>query len=444
MKILVTGAKGFVGKNLCASLKNIQDGKDRRFPDLKIDAIFDYDLGNTQEELDAWCRECDFVFNLAGVNRPQNQEEFMQGNFGFASTLLDTLKKHNNRCPVMLSSSQQASLTGRFGNSEYGRSKKAGEELFLDYERDFLNIGKNGNNRKEKSSSDSSGYSDVENNVALRPRVLIYRFPNLFGKWCRPNYNSAVATFCNNIANDLPITVNDPSVELELLYIDDLVDEMIAALQGKEHRCEFNGLTVLPTPSHSGLDPESPKTIGRYCYVPTTHKATLGEIVDLLYKFAEQPKTLTIPEIPNGSFAKKLYSTYLSYLPKEKVAFPLKMNVDARGSFTELVHTLNCGQVSINISKPGITKGQHWHHTKWEFFIVVSGHGLIQERNLNDPEGKVIEFEVTGDNIQCIHMLPGYTHNIINLSDTENLVTVMYCNEVFDPNKPDTFFYPVQ
>ena len=443
MKILVTGAKGFVGKNLCASLKNIQDGKDKRFPYLKIDAVFEYDLGNTPEELDAWCRECDFVFNLAGVNRPQNQEEFMQGNFGFASTLLDTLKKHNNHCPVMLSSSQQASLTGRFGNSEYGRSKKAGEELFLDYERDFLNIGKNGNNRKEESSSDSSGYSDVENNVVLRPRVLIYRFPNLFGKWCRPNYNSAVATFCNNIANDLPITVNDPSVELELLYIDDLVDEMIAALQGKEHRCEFNGLTVLPTPSHSGLDPESPKTIGRYCYVPTTHKATLGEIVDLLYRFAEQPKTLTIPEIPNGSFAKKLYSTYLSYLPKEKVAFPLKMNVDARGSFTELVHTLNCGQVSINISKPGITKGQHWHHTKWEFFIVVSGHGLIQERNLNDPEGKVIEFEVTGDNIQCIHMLPGYTHNIINLSDTENLVTVMYCNEVFDPSHPDTFFDPV-
>lgn len=450
MKILVTGAKGFVGKNLCASLKNIQDGKDKRFPDLKIDAVFEYDLGNTPEELDAWCRECDFVFNLAGVNRPQNQEEFMQGNFGFASTLLDTLKKHNNRCPVMLSSSQQASLTGRFGNSEYGRSKKAGEELFLDYERDFLNIGKNGNNRKEESSSDSSDSSDVENNVALRPRVLIYRFPNLFGKWCRPNYNSAVATFCNNIANDLPITVNDPSVELELLYIDDLVEEMIAALQGKEHRCEFDGLTVLPTPSHSGLDPEiairrsqSPKTIGRYCYVPTTHKATLGEIVDLLYRFAEQPKTLTIPEIPANSFAKKLYSTYLSYLPKEKVAFPLKMNVDARGSFTELVHTLNCGQVSINISKPGITKGQHWHHTKWEFFIVVSGHGLIQERNLNDPEGKVIEFEVTGDNIQCIHMLPGYTHNIINLSDTENLVTVMYCNEVFDPNKPDTFFDPV-
>ena len=437
MKILVTGAKGFVGKNLCASLKNIQDGKDKRFPDLKIDAVFEYDLGNTPEELDAWCRECDFVFNLAGVNRPQNQEEFMQGNFGFASTLLDTLKKHGNRCPVMLSSSQQASLTGRFGNSEYGRSKKAGEELFLDYERDFLSTDRT----YLADNKDTCNTRDTRS--PLRPRVLIYRFPNLFGKWCRPNYNSAVATFCNNIANDLPITVNDPSVELELLYIDDLVDEMIAALQGKEHRCEFNGLTVLPTPSHSGLDPESPKTIGRYCYVPTTHKATLGEIVDLLYKFAEQPKTLTIPEIPNGSFAKKLYSTYLSYLPKEKVAFPLKMNVDARGSFTELVHTLNCGQVSINISKPGITKGQHWHHTKWEFFIVVSGHGLIQERNLNDPEGKVIEFEVTGDNIQCIHMLPGYTHNIINLSDTENLVTVMYCNEIFDPSHPDTFFDPV-
>ena len=414
MKVLVTGAKGFVGKNLCAALRNIRDGKDKRFPDLKIDAIFEYDLGNTPEELDAWCRECDFVFNLAGVNRPQNQEEFMQGNFGFASTLLDTLKKHNNRCPVMLSSSQQASLTGRFGNSEYGRSKKAGEELFLDYERDFLNIEK-----------------PEKNETSLRPRVLIYRFPNLFGKWCRPNYNSAVATFCNNIANDLPITVNDPSVELELLYIDDLVDEMIAALQGKEHRCDFDGLGVFPMEK------------GPYCYCPVTHHVKLGEIVDLLYRFAEQPKTLTIPEIPANSFAKKLYSTYLSYLPKEKVAFPLKMNVDDRGSFTELVHTLNCGQVSINISKPGITKGQHWHNTKWEFFIVVAGHGLIQERNLNDPEGKVIEFEVTGDNIQCIHMLPGYTHNIINLSDTENLVTVMYCNEVFDPNKPDTFFDPV-
>ena len=401
MRVLVTGAKGFVGKNLCASLKNIQDGKDRRFPELKIDEIFEYDLGNTPEELDAWCANCDFVFNLAGVNRPQNQEEFMQGNFDFASTLLDTLKKHGNRCPVMLSSSQQASLTGRFGNSEYGRSKKAGEELFLKYQ-------------------DETG-----------AKVLVYRFPNLFGKWCRPNYNSAVATFCNAVANDLPYTVNDPSVELELLYIDDLVDEMIACLLGKEHHCEFEGLEVLP------------KTDGRYCYVPTTHKITLGGIVDLLKAFAAQPQTLMIPEIPNGSFAKKLYSTYLSYLPKEKVAFPLKMNVDQRGSFTELVHTLNCGQVSINISKPGITKGQHWHHTKWEFFIVVSGHGLIQERNLNDPEGKVIEFEVTGDNIQCIHMLPGYTHNIINLSDTENLVTVMYCNEVFNPNRPDTYFEKV-
>ena len=441
MKVLVTGAKGFVGKNLCAELNNIKDGKARCYGDLKVDAVYEYDIDSRPEELDAYCRDCDFVFNLAGVNRPKEQSEFMQGNFGFADTLLNTLKKHGNRCPVMLSSSQQASLTGRFGNSEYGRSKKAGEELFLDYERDFLNIGKNGNNRKEKSSSDSSGYSDVENNVALRPRVLIYRFPNLFGKWCRPNYNSAVATFCNNIANDLPITVNDPSVELELLYIDDLVEEMIAALQGKEHRCEFDGLTVLPTPSHSGLDPESPKTIGRYCYVPTTHKATLGEIVDLLYRFAEQPKTLLIPEIPEGSFAKKLYSTYLSYLPKEKVAYPLKMNVDDRGSFTEMVHLANCGQVSINISKPGITKGQHWHHTKWELFIVVKGHGLIQERKEGTDE--VIEFEVSGDNIQVVHMLPGYTHNIINLSDTEDLVTVMYCNEVFDPSHPDTFFDPV-
>ena len=399
MKILVTGAKGFVGKNLCWSLKNIKDGKDRRFPELTIEAIYEYDLENTQEELDAWCKDCDFVFNLAGVNRPQNQEEFMQGNFGFAGTLLDTLKKHHNTCPVMLSSSQQASLTGRFGNSEYGRSKKAGEDLFLAY-------------GKETGA-----------------RVLVYRFPNLFGKWCRPNYNSAVATFCNAFANDLPYTVNDPSVELELLYIDDLVDEMMACLEGKEHRCEFEGLEVLP------------KEDGRYCYCPITHKITLGDIVNLLKSFVEQPKTLTIPEIPNGSFAKKLYSTYLSYLPKEKVAFPLKMNVDDRGSFTELVHTLNCGQVSINISKPGITKGQHWHNTKWEFFIVVSGHGLIQERKLGTDE--VIEFEVSGDNIQCIHMLPGYTHNIINLSDTENLVTVMYCNEIFDPNKPDTFFEKV-
>jgi len=421
-KILVTGAKGFVGKNLCAALNNIKDGKDKTHPGLTITGVFEYDLDSTPEELDAWCRECDFVFNLAGVNRPQNQEEFMQGNFGFASTLLDTLKKHGNKCPVMLSSSQQASLTGRFGNSEYGRSKKAGEDLFLNYERAYLNTDLTDDT--DKSVQSESSVVDKKQ----RPRVLIYRFPNLFGKWCRPNYNSAVATFCNAFANDLPYTVNDPSVELELLYIDDLVDEMMACLEGKEHHCEFDGLDVLP------------KEDGRYCYCPVTHKVTLGEIVKLLKTFAEQPQTLMIPEIPSGSFAKKLYSTYLSYLPKEKVAFPLKMNVDNRGSFTELVHTLNCGQVSINISKPGITKGQHWHNTKWEFFIVVSGHGLIQERNLNDPEGKVIEFEVTGDNIQCIHMLPGYTHNIINLSDTENLVTVMYCNEVFDPGKPDTFF----
>ena len=402
MKILVTGAKGLVGKNLCAALRNIQEGKDRRFPELKIDGIFEYDLDSTPEELDAWCKEADFVFNLAGVNRPQNQEEFMQGNFGFASTLLDTLKKHKNNCPVMLSSSQQASLTGRFGNSEYGRSKKAGEDLFLEY-------------GKETGAE-----------------VHVYRFPNLFGKWCRPNYNSAVATFCNAFANDLPYTVNDPSVELELLYIDDLVDEMIATMEGKSHRCEFNGLDVLP------------QADGKYRYCPITHKVTLGEIVELLKSFAEQPKTLMIPEIPAGSFAKKLYSTYLSYLPYEKTAFPLKMNVDDRGSFTELVHTLNAGQVSINISKPGITKGQHWHNTKFEQFIVVKGHGLIQQRNLNDPEGKVLEWEVSGDKIEAVHMLPGYTHNIINLSDTEDLVTVMYCNEVFDPSRPDTFFDPVK
>ena len=400
MKILVTGAKGFVGKNLCAQLNNIKDGKDKTHPGLSIETVFEYDIDSTPEELDTYCKDCDFVFNLAGVNRPQNQVEFMQGNFGFASTLLDTLKKYGNRCPVMLSSSQQASLTGRFGNSEYGRSKKAGEELFLDYS-------------KETGAP-----------------VKIYRFPNLFGKWCRPNYNSAVATFCNAVANDLPYTVNDPSVELELLYVDDLVDEMLACLEGREHHCEFDGLEVLPS-----VD-------GRYCYCPITHKVTLGAIVELLKQFAEQPKTLMIPEIPAGSFAKKLYSTYLSYLPKEKVAFPLKMNVDNRGSFTELVHTLNCGQVSINISKPGITKGQHWHNTKWEFFIVVSGHGLIQERRIDSDE--VIEFEVSGDNIQCVHMLPGYTHNIINLSETENLVTVMYCNEIFDPAKPDTYFLPVQ
>ena len=417
MRVLITGAKGFVGKNLCAALKNIKDGKDRRFPDLTIEAVYEYDIDSKPEELDAWCKDCDFVFNLAGVNRPKDQTEFMIGNFGFASTLLDTLKKHNNRCPVMLSSSQQASLTGRFGNSEYGRSKKAGEDLFLQYEKEFLN-----------NSCDSCDSCSKQ-----KPRVLIYRFPNLFGKWCRPNYNSAVATFCNAFANDLPYTVNDPSVELELLYIDDLVDEMMACLEGKEHRCEFNGLEVVPEPVE-----------GRYCYCPITHKVTLGEIEELLKSFEEQPKTLMIPEIPNGSFAKKLYSTYLSYLPYEKTAFPLKMNVDARGSFTELVHTLNAGQVSINISKPGITKGQHWHNTKFEQFIVVAGHGLIQQRNLNDPEGKVLEWEVSGDNITAVHMLPGYTHNIINLSDTEDLVTVMYCNEIFNPKKPDTFFDPVK
>lgn len=401
MKILVTGAKGFVGKNLCAALNNIKDGKDRRFPELSIEAVYEYDLDSTPEELDAWCASAGFVFNLAGVNRPQNQEEFMSGNFGFASTLLDTLKKHHNTCPVMLSSSIQATLAGRFGTSEYGKSKKAGEELFFDYA------------------------------AATGAKVLVYRFPNLFGKWCRPNYNSAVATFCNAFANDLPYTVNDPSVELELLYIDDLVDEMICALQGTEHHCEFEGVETV-------LAPE-----GRYCAATVTHKVTLGEIVDLLKSFVEQPKTLMIPEIPSGSFAKKLYSTYLSYLPYEKTAFDLKMNVDERGSFTELVHTLNAGQVSINISKPGITKGQHWHNTKFEQFIVVKGHGLIQQRNLNDPSGKVLEWEVDGSRIQAVHMLPGYTHNIINLSDTEDLVTVMYCNEVFDPGRPDTFFEAV-
>ena len=605
MKILVTGAKGFVGKNLCAQLNNIKDGKARCYGDVQVDAVYEYDLDSTPEELDAWCKDCDFVFNLAGVNRPQNQEEFMQGNFGFASTLLDTLKKHGNKCPVMLSSSQQASLTGRFGNSEYGRSKKAGEDLFLEYEREFL--------QQPPTNSPLKGENE---NPPLRggkggaPRVLVYRFPNLFGKWCKPNYNSAVATFCNAFANDLPYTVNDPSVELELLYIDDLVDEMIRALcplptspsRGGEHRCEFNGLEVVP------------KEDGRYCYVPTTYKVTLGQIVSLLEQFHANGtlqipfKEITLPlegGVGGGLviFAKKLYSTYLSYLPKEKVAFPLKMNVDDRGSFTELVHTLNCGQVSINISKPGITKGQHWHNTKWEFFIVVSGHGLIQERRIsplptspsgggasptqpfpqgmattlpleggaggglwntadpalyeklkenaeemrknpteaesvmwkmlrgknldakfrrqhiigdyivdfvcldkqlvieldggyhNDPEQQkldrqrtnflqskgfsvlrftneevllnteetisiiknalryltpspeeragerlVVSWFVSGNQIEAVHMLPGYTHNIINLSDRNDLVTVMYCNEIFNPNKPDTFF----
>ena len=399
MKILVTGAKGFVGRNLCAQLRNIQEGKAKCYGDVVVEAVYEYDIDSTAAELDAYCRDCDFVFNLAGVNRPKTQEEFMQGNFGFASLLLDTLRKYHNACPVMISSSVQATLAGRFGNSEYGRSKKAGEELMFSY-------------------AEQTG-----------AKVLVYRFPNLFGKWCRPNYNSAIATFCHNIAHDLPIQVNDRSVEMELLYIDDLVDEMIGALQGEEHRCEFDGVETVPTAN------------GRYCYCPVTHKVTLGEIVDMIYAFAEQPKTLTIPEIPAGSLAKKLYSTYLSYLPKEKVSFPLKMNVDNRGSFTELVHTLNCGQVSINISKPGITKGQHWHNTKWEFFIVVSGHGLIQERKIGSDE--VLEFEVSGEKIECIHMLPGYTHNIINLSDTQDLVTVMYCNEIFNPSHPDTYFETV-
>ena len=398
MKILVTGAHGFVGKNLCAQLNNIKDGKARNYP-VKISEVMEYDLDTPTELLDDFCKKADFVFNLAGVNRPQNQEEFMQGNFGFASTLLDTLKKHRNTCPVMLSSSIQATLIGRYGESDYGKSKLAGEELFFRY--------------KEETGA----------------KVLVYRFPNLFGKWCRPNYNSVVATFCNNIANGLPIQVNDRNVKLEMLYIDDLVEEMIAALTGQEHRCEFDGLeTVL-------------QDNGKYCAVPITHKVTLGEIVDLLHTFAEQPTTLMMPEIPDQSFSKKLYSTYLSYLPKEKVAFPLKMNVDERGSFTELLRTGKCGQVSVNISNPGITKGQHCHHKKWDFFIVVSGHGLIQKRKIGSDE--VIEFDVSGDKIEAVHMLPGYTHNIINLSDTENLVTVMWANELFDPNHPDTFFEKV-
>ena len=398
MKILITGAKGFVGKNLVENLKNIKEGKNRT-RDLKIDEIFEYDIDTDPSILDGFCKEADFVFNLAGVNRPKDQSEFMEGNFGFASTLLETLKKYKNNCPVMLSSSIQATLIGRYGESDYGKSKLAGEELFFNYSKE------------------------------TEAKVLIYRFPNLFGKWCRPNYNSAVATFCNNIANDLPIQVNDRNTKLELLYIDDLIEEMLDALEEKEHHCEFDGLNAVE------------KQEGRYCFVPTTHQVTLGEIVDLLYSFNNQPKTLVVPEIPNNSFAKKLYSTYLSYLPKEKVAFPLKMNVDGRGSFTELLKSEKCGQVSINISKPGITKGQHWHNTKWEFFIVVAGHGLIQERKIGTDE--VIEFEVSGDKIEAIHMLPGYTHNIINLSETENLVTVMWANESFDPNKPDTFFEEV-
>lgn len=397
MNILITGAKGFVGKNLVANLYNIKDGKNRT-RSFSIDNIYEFDVDTDISLLDEYCKNADFVFNLAGVNRPQNNEEFMQGNFGFASTLIDTLKKYNNTCPVVLSSSIQATLIGRY-DSDYGRSKKAGEELFFDY-------------AKETGA-----------------KVFVYRFPNLFGKWCRPNYNSAVATFCNNIANDLPIQVNDRNIKLELLYIDDLIEEMFDAIEGKEHHCEFNGIeTVL-------------KDDGKYCAVPKTHKVTLGEIVDLLESFKSQPQTLIMPKIPDNSFAKKLYSTFLSYLPKEKTSFPLKMNIDDRGSFTEILKTAECGQFSVNISKPGITKGQHWHNSKWEFFIVVAGHGLIQERKIGTDE--IIEFEVSGDKIEAIHMLPGYTHNIINLSETENLVTVMWANEQFDPNRPDTFFEKV-
>ncbi len=394
MKILVTGAKGFVGKNLCASLKNIRDGKDRTRPDIQINEIYEYDIDTDPALLEEYCAKTDFVFNLAGVNRPQNPEEFMQGNFGFASTLLNTLKKNPNTCPVMISSSIQATCIGRY-DSDYGRSKKAGEDLIFAY-------------GKETGA-----------------KVLVYRFPNLFGKWCRPNYNSAVATFCHNIANDLPITVNDPAVRLELLYIDDLVTEMLDALEGKEHRCEFDGIETVLCEN------------GRYCAAPVTHKVTLGEMVDLLEGFRAQTSTLVMPEIPYNSFEKKLYSTYLSYLPKEKVSFALKMNEDTRGSFTELLKTEKCGQFSVNISKPGITKGQHWHNTKWEFFIVVAGHGLIQQRKIGSEE--ILNFEVSGDKIEAVHMLPGYTHNIINLSDTDNLVTVMWANEQFDPNHPDTF-----
>lgn len=407
MNILVTGAAGFVGRNLVENLKNIRDGKNRTRAKITIDNIFEYDIDNTQDDLDRFCSDCDFVFNLAGVNRPKDPAEFKAGNYGFASTLLETLKKHGNKCPVMLSSSLQATLAGRFGTSEYGLSKRDGEELFFRYE-------------KETGA-----------------QVYVYRFPNLVGKWVRPNYNSAVGTFCNNIANDLPITVNDPSVELEMLFIDDLIEEMYDAIEGHPHRAEYPGTgEVVNGIEYDGLTPNATEQ-GRYCYVPVTHKATLGRIVELLHQFHDQPQTLIMPAIPAGSFEKKLYSMYLSYLPKDKVTFDLKMNCDDRGSFTELLKTVDHGQFSVNISKPGITKGQHWHNTKWEFFIVVSGHGLIQERKIGTDE--VLEFEVSGDKIQAVHMLPGYTHNIINLSETENLVTVMWANEMFDPQHPDTF-----
>lgn len=399
MNILVTGAKGFAGKNLVENLKNIRDGKNKTRPNITIEEIYEYDIDSTPEQLDEYCSKADFVFNLAGVNRPTDPADFKKGNRDFAETLLETLKKYNSKAPVMVSSSIQATLAGRFGTSEYGLSKKAGEELFFAY-------------GEEKGN-----------------RVMVYRFPNLVGKWVRPNYNSAVGTFCNNIANDLPITVNDPSVELEMLFIDDLVEEMFDAIEGKEHHCEFDGVNAIMQEN------------GKYCYAPVTHKATLGRIVELLHIYHDQPQTLLMPEIPNGSFEKKLYSMYLSYLPKEKTIFDLKMNCDDRGSFTELLKTASCGQFSVNISKPGITKGQHWHNSKWEFFIVVSGHGLIQERKIGTDE--VIEFDVSGDKIQAVHMLPGYTHNIINLSETENLVTVMWANEQFDPNHPDTFFEKV-
>ena len=411
MNILVTGAEGFVGRNLVENLKTIRDGKNRTRPALKIEEIYAYDRANTLEQLDEWCGKADFVFNLAGVNRPQDPKEFREGNFGFASTLLDTLKKHGNRCPVMLSSSLQATLAGRFGTSDYGLSKREGEELFFRY-------------------AEETGAT-----------VYVYRFPNLVGKWVRPNYNSAVGTFCHNIAHDLPITVNDPSVELEMLFIDDLIEEMYDAMEGKPHRAEYpKAGEAVDEVVYDGLTPRAAEA-GRYCYAPVTHKATLGRIVDLLHTFHDQPNHLIMPQIAPGSLEKKLYSMYLSYLPQEKVAFDLKMNCDDRGSFTELLKTLDHGQISVNISKPGITKGQHWHNTKWEFFIVVAGHGLIQERKIGSEE--IMEFEVSGEKIQAVHMLPGYTHNIINLSETENLVTVMWANEIFDSHHPDTFFEKV-